>query len=382
MADLVGNLNGTGNLDGTITVLGKIEQQVGSVGLNLLGQLAQQKLGAAGTQIQGLTQLADAAYSAFIGVPNSLTGDFLVRNGTVNTDNLALANANARALAQGAANLPAWTLDMIATIFRAPDLNSPFLELGLNGLLDAPNTKFKGFQPVSAPTGTDLLQQVIPGTTGGETTSPGGILQQVIPGTAPAPSGTQPAPGTQPGVLPQVLPGILGTGTQGETAPQPGSPGATGTAAPTEEAVPQPEPGVVPQPEPEVAPQPGAEVVPLPEPEVVPQPEPEVVPQPEPEIVPQPEPEIVPQPETGTEAVPQPDGGAAVPGASGLDQPAAPAESGATTETPPEMAPADDGSGGGVPGSGGAAPGDGGVQPGAEQQPLNNLLQNLIQPSQ
>ncbi len=336
MADFVGNLNGTGNLDGTITVLGKVEQQVGSVGLNLLGALAQQKLGAAGTQIQGLTQLADSAYSAFIGVPNSLTGDFLVRNGTVNTDNLALANANARAIAQGAANLPAWTMDMIATIFRAPDLNAPFLELSLNGLLDSPNTKFKGFAPVSAaPTGTDLLQQVLPGTTGGATTtSPGGILQQVLPGTTGGATTTQPAPG---GTLQQVLPGILGTGTQGgtQTPPLPGAPGATGTTAPIEESVPQPDTGT----------------------------------------------QVIPQPDTGTETLPQPDtGGSMAPGATGTDMPAAPADSGASSEVPPPVE--NGGSSDAAPGSGGAAPGGSGVQPGTDQQqPMNNLLQNLIQPS-
>ena len=341
MADLVGNLNGTGNLDGTITVLGKIEQQVGSVGLNLLGALAQQKLGAAGTQIQGLTQLADSAYSAFIGVPNSLTGDFLVRNGTVNTDNLALANANARAIAQGAANLPAWTMDMIATIFRAPDLNAPFLELSLNGLLDSPNTKFKGFAPVSAaPTGTDLLQQVLPGTTGGATTtSPGGILQQVLPGT------TGGATTTQPAARRHAAAGAAGDPRHRHARRHPdavpGAPGATGTAAPIEESVPQ----------------------------------------------------------TGHRHA----GDAGIGRASTHRTPAPrpcrsrtladrwrrapPAPTcrrrrptmARRTKSPPVE---NGGSSDAAPGSGGAAPGGGGVQPGTDQQqPLNNLLQNLIQPS-
>lgn len=185
MNELINNLNGNGNLNGNITVLSKIEQQVGSVGLNLLGSLAQQKLGGVGTQIQGLTQVADTAYRAFTGVPNSLTGDFLIRNGKVTTDNLALANANARALAQGAADLPDWTLDFLATVFRAPDLNQPFLQLNLNGLLDAPNTKFKAFQGTnaSAPAASDLLQQVLPSGTGNSgAQKPSTIWQQILPG--------------------------------------------------------------------------------------------------------------------------------------------------------------------------------------------------------
>lgn len=326
MYDLVNNLNGAGNLDGTITVLGKIEQQVGSVGLNLLGSLAQDKLGAAGSAIQGLTQVADAAYRAFIGVPNSLTGDFQIHNGEVNTDNLALANSNARALAQGVADLPDWTMDMIATIFRAPDLNAPFLELTLDGLLNAPNTKFKAFQSTSAPSGGDLLQQVIPGVTG-------------------SPDGT----GTQPGgVLQQVIPGILGGGQQGGGA-QPAEPGAPGSL--------------------------GTEVVPdeMPMPEGVPESVPE-------QIVPEAVPEQAPG-AAGTEVAPAPEETSVpetVPAEIAPEQ--APA-----LEAAPEETPAPEGEPGQAPipaEDSGAAPGSGGAEPGATaepgQAPMNNLLQNLI----
>ena len=237
MAELVSNLNGNGNLNGNITVLSKIEQQVGSVGLNLLGSLAQQKLGGVGTQIQGLTQVADTAYRAFTGVPNSLTGDFLIRNGKVTTDNLALANANARALGQGAADLPAWTLDFLATIFRAPDLNQPYLQLNLNGLLDAPNTKFKGFQGTnaSAPAATDLLQQVLPsgtGTNGAQ--KPAGIWQQILPGVlGTGQSGGGSGTGT-PAPVPSVnIPGVTVPDNATTTAPTGNEPGAAGvTTAP------------------------------------------------------------------------------------------------------------------------------------------------------
>ncbi len=352
MYDLVNNLNGSGNLDGTITVLGKIEQQVGSVGLNLLGNLAQQKLGGAGSAIQGLTQVADAAYSAFIGVPNSLTGDFQIHNGQVNTDNLALANANARALAQGVANLPQWTMDMIATIFRAPDLNSPFLELALNGLLDAPNTKFKAFQSTSAPAGGDLLQQVIPGVTG-------------------SPDGT----GTQPGgVLQQVIPGILGGGQQGGGT-QPAAPGALGTEA-VPEAMPAPE--IAPE---EIAPEIAPETVPETVPEAVPDAVPEeALPETVPDVVPE---EVPAAPEampgaTGTEAAPAPE---EMPAPEAIPEETAPEEAqpeAAPAPEPqpePELAPVPEDQSNAAPGSGGAEPGAI-EEPG--QQPVNNLLQNLL----
>ena len=91
--------------------------------------------------------------------------------------------------------------------------------------------------------------------------------------------------------------------------------------------------------------------------------------------------QVIPQPDTGTGILPQPDtGGSMAPGATGTDLPAAPADSGASNEVPPPVE--NGGSSDAAPGSGGAPPGGGGVQPGTDQQqPLNNLLQNLIQPS-
>jgi hypothetical protein len=113
---------------------------------------------------------------------------------------------------------------MLATIFRAPDLNQPFLQLNLNGLLDAPNTKFKGFQgtSTSAPAATDLLQQVLPsgtGSTGAQ--KPAGIWQQILPGLLGTGQGGGSGTGT-----PAPVPGAT-------TAPSSNEPGAAGlTTAP------------------------------------------------------------------------------------------------------------------------------------------------------
>jgi uncharacterized protein involved in outer membrane biogenesis len=264
MNELINSLNGNGNLNGNITVLSKIEQQVGSVGLNLLGSLAQQKLGGVGTQIQGLTQVADTAYRAFTGVPNSLTGDFLIRDGKVTTDNLALANANARALAQGAADLPDWTIDFLATVFRAPDLNQPFMQLNLNGLLDSPNTKFKAFQGTnaSAPAASDLLQQVLPSGTG-NSTKPSNIWQQILPGVlgtggsgggsgtgtpAAVPNGNEPGAGGVNAAPVTSAPPATAAPPVTNTPPandnssaEPGAAGATGTPTVTDPPPAQPD---------------------------------------------------------------------------------------------------------------------------------------------
>jgi uncharacterized protein involved in outer membrane biogenesis len=264
MNELINSLNGNGNLNGNITVLSKIEQQVGSVGLNLLGSLAQQKLGGVGTQFQGLTQVADTAYRAFTGVPNSLTGDFLIRDGKVTTDNLALANANARALAQGAADLPDWTIDFLATVFRAPDLNQPFMQLNLNGLLDSPNTKFKAFQGTnaSAPAASDLLQQVLPSGTGNNT-KPSNIWQQILPGVlgtggsgggsgtgtpAAVPNGNEPGAGGVNAAPVTSAPPATAAPPVTNTPPandnssaEPGAAGATGTPTVTDPPPAQPD---------------------------------------------------------------------------------------------------------------------------------------------
>ncbi|MFZ5790762.1 MAG: AsmA family protein [Pseudomonadota bacterium] len=367
MAELVGSLNGNGNLAGTITVLSKVEQTVGSVGLNLLGSLAQKKLGSVGTQLQGLTQVADAAYRAFTGVPNSLTGDFQIQNGQIKTDNLALANANARALARGTADLPAWTLDLLATVFRAPDLNQPFLELSLNGVLDSPNTKFKGFQGAAAPAPGDLLQQVLPDATGG------GDQQQQQPGG---------------GFLQKILPGMLGEPPGGESgAPAPAQPpsgaepGAAGVEAPSTEAPPAPpeQPAAPSQPSaPASAPpaEPGAAGVEAPSTELPPaQPEQPAAPS-QPSETPA-APTGTPPAEPGTTGVETPPAGAESP-APADTQPAQP--SATVPPTPTDTPPTEPGASGvGQPATDqNSTPSPAGQQGGA----LNKLLQGILQQPQ
>jgi uncharacterized protein involved in outer membrane biogenesis len=386
MAELVSNLNGNGNLNGNITVLSKIEQQVGSIGLNLLGSLAQQKLGAAGTQIQGLTQIADTAYRAFTGVPNSLTGDFLIRNGKVTTDNLALANANARALAQGAADLPAWTLDLLATIFRAPDLNQPYLQLNLNGLLDSPNTKFKGFQGTnaSAPAASDLLQQVLPSGTGTNgTQKPTGIWQQILPGVlGTGQSGGGSGTGT-PAPVPSVnIPGVTVPESATTTAPTGNEPGAAGvTTAPetTAPAITAPATTIPETTAPAItAPETTAPATTIPE-TAAPATTGPATTIPE-TTAPATTAPVTTQPDTTTP--PAANGSSTTePGAAGATgAPAAtetaPAQPDTTTEEP-----AGEPGAGGVDGTGGSSPNN--LQPSQQSNPINQLLQGILQqPSQ
>lgn len=335
-AEMVEGLNGTGQIAGTVTVLTQVEQQVGSALLDLLGKEV--------AQVKGLTDTLGGVLSAFVGSPNTLSGDFIVSNGVVTTENTQLENATARLLAQGSADLGAWTMDMLANLFRLPS-DSPYLAVGLNGVLDSPNIKLSGNAISGGGAAGGLggaLQQVVPGPSGeggGTTTEPGGglggALQQIIPGldrtetapgtpagsdaatpeapasqtapqgdapaTTPAPAPAEPAPGpalaepeAAPAPAPEAAPAPDTSEPEAATpAPAEATPeAAPAEAAPTETAPTEAAPA--PEATPDAAPEPAPETTPQPEPEAAPQTEPEAIPQPEPEAVPQPEPEASP----------------------------------------------------------------------------------------
>ena len=376
MAEMMEGVSGTGNVGGTITVLTQTEQQVGSALLNILGTKVK--------EIKGLTDTVDTVFSAFAGSPSTLSGDFIVADGVLDTQNTQLENASARLLAQGQADLGAWTMDMLANIFRLPS-DSPYLTVGLNGVLDAPNAKFTGG-----------------GLSGGTSGAAGGVLQQIVPGlSGESGTGTTTAPGgALGGVLQQVIPGL--NGQQGESAttaptttPESTAPGALGTevapeavpeAAPVPEVAPAPEAATAPaEAAPEVAPAPAEEAAPVVIPEEPAQTMPEAAPDAAPEAVPEAAPAEAAPGAAGTEPAPAPE---AAPEAAPESAPAeaAPApEETAPTYIPPEeeAAPAEGQSdasepGSAEPGAAGTEPGAGGSEPGTAQ-PLEELLPNLLQ---
>jgi uncharacterized protein involved in outer membrane biogenesis len=358
MAELMEGLQGDGKIDGSITVLSRAEQQIGSALLGILGQQVK--------QLQGFTDSINAVYSAFTGAPNALTGTFNINRGVLNTQDLSLANERARALASGDADIARWTLDMLANIYSMQHPEQPFMVVDLDGPLDGPNPRFTGnafargtdqSQGVfGAQSPEDIFGGLIPGLPGGEggAAVPGtgegglpGIVEGILPGiggeAAPG-TGGEAAPG---GVTAEPLPD-LGDALPGEAAPgdaaegealaeQPAEGAAPGEVAPPADSVtPEIEPAPAEQPaEPEApaveaAPQEPESAVPTPpekpeaptdfgaapaveEPtlEPVPEAQPEPVPEPVPETVIQPEiqavPEAEPQPEPVPEAQPQPE---------------------------------------------------------------------------
>jgi uncharacterized protein involved in outer membrane biogenesis len=371
LAELMEGLNGTGNVGGTITVLTQTEQQVGSALLNILGTKVK--------EIKGLTDTVDTVFSAFAGSPSTLSGDFIVTNGVLDTENTQLANASAKLLAQGQADLGAWTMDMLANIFRLPS-DSPYLTVGLNGVLNAPNAKFTGGG--------------LSGGTGGTT---GGVLQQIVPGlSGESGSGTTTAPGgALGGVLQQVIPGL--NGQQGESAatsptttPDSTAPGALGTevapeAVPAPEAAPVPE--VAPAPEAATAPAEAApEVAPAPAEEpavVIPEEPAQTTPEAAPEAVPEAAPAEAAPGATGTEPAPAAEvAPEAAPEAAPAEAAPAPEETAPVFIPPDEEVPAEPGAaepGAAEPGVEGVAPGAGGTEPGADQSGLEQLLPGQTQ---
>ena len=174
MADLVGGLQGNGKVDGSITVLCQVEQQVGSALLGILGQQVK--------QLQGFTESVNAVYSAFTGSPNALNGTFDINQGVLNTQDLSLTNNRARLLATGDANIAAWTMDMIANIFSQEYPDQPYLSIDLDGPMDGPNTKFSGN---AFARGSDELQ----GAFGNQ--SPTDIFNGIIPGLPGSEGGSE-----------------------------------------------------------------------------------------------------------------------------------------------------------------------------------------------
>jgi hypothetical protein len=392
-------LDGSGNVDGTIKVLTSTQQAIGSALLGVLGQQVQ--------QLRGITDTVNALFAGFTGRDNSLTGDFIVTDGVLQTDNARLANEAASLLGQGTADIGNWTMDMLAEIYRQQTGDAPFMALDLTGPLGGPNVALRegaGVTPEGVtPTGLGLVEQVLPGMGTGEGTTEdgiGGLIQDIIPGAdEDVPAGE---------VIDPDAPGAEGLTTVApdETTETGAEPAAD---AIEEEIVPEAEPGAEtdavepiveeqPAEEPAVDEQPAAEVEPgseglATEPEA----EPELAPAEEP-VVEEPvaeEPAVEEQPAAEEPATEEPATEEA-PGASGLTtepvEPAAeetvPAEEPAIEETPGASGtitePAAD------PSAEPAAPGSDGVAPGAEplpetqsqdgtgEDPAQQLLQGIL----
>ncbi|HUL07072.1 MAG TPA: AsmA family protein [Candidatus Acidoferrum sp.] len=251
MAEVMNALQGTGKVDGTVTVLGKVEQMVGAAALSVLGQQLTKMTGV--QQVQNMTDYINASYQAFVGRPNALNGNFTIARGVLNTQDTSFANDQAKALISGDANLGAWTIGMLVNVFSMQFPDQPCLTVDLLGILDSPTPKPRsgggcGSNGSASGTGTtaapfgglnpqDLFSTIVPGLQGPTGTSQG--TGPAAPGDiVPDLSGGQ-ARQSQPGAPDLNAP--LAPGAQQEQAPA--APVAGEQAAPAGEQQPGLQPG-------------------------------------------------------------------------------------------------------------------------------------------
>jgi uncharacterized protein involved in outer membrane biogenesis len=161
-AEMIESLNGKGTLGGSVRLLTKVEQQVGAAALDLLGQKVK--------QLRGVTDVVGGAFNDFVGSNNTLSGDFVIRRGVLETQNTTLANPRAKAVTHGTVNLPAYTLNTATDVIRGQSAQ-PYITVALTGPADGPNVKISGAGFASGGAGGSPLQN-----------GAGGLLQQVAPG--------------------------------------------------------------------------------------------------------------------------------------------------------------------------------------------------------
>ena len=244
MADIMRSLNGTGDLGGSVMIIGKVEQQIGSALLGVLGQKVK--------QVQGITSAVNGILSSYTGVDNQLSGTFDIKQGVLNTQDFAFVNPKARGTAKGDFDIGGWAMNMLVDLF-GQDAQEAFMSIALDG----PMTPTPRFATNGAAGATGLM-----GLTQQGAFNPAGLVEEIpgigklpgignlLGGQQPAGSATQPGVnvpgvGNVPGVNVPGLGGLLG-GNKKQQQPQQTAPGAVepgaalpGTGqAPAEQQVP------------------------------------------------------------------------------------------------------------------------------------------------
>jgi hypothetical protein len=188
MADIMRSLNGSGDLDGSVMIIGKVEQQIGSALLGVLGQKVK--------QVQGITSAVNGILQSYTGVDNQLSGTFDIKQGVLNTQDFAFTNPKARGTAKGDFDIGGWAMNMLIDLFGA-DTQEAFMSIGLDG----PMTPTPRFATNGAAGATGLM-----GLTQQGAFNPAGLVEGIpgigkLPGIGSLLGGQQPAGGTtQPGV--------------------------------------------------------------------------------------------------------------------------------------------------------------------------------------
>ncbi len=134
-AAIVRSLTGNGDLDGSMMIIGKVEQQVGSVLLGVLGQKVK--------QVRGIADSINGVLSSYTGVDNQLSGTFDIAKGIFNTQDFAFTNPKARGTAKGQVDIGAWAINMLVDLF-GQQAEQAFMSINLTGPVNNPTPAFSG----------------------------------------------------------------------------------------------------------------------------------------------------------------------------------------------------------------------------------------------
>jgi uncharacterized protein involved in outer membrane biogenesis len=249
-ADIVRSLSGKGDLNGTVMIIGKIEQTVGSALLGVLGQKVK--------AVQGVADSINGVLSSYTGIDNKLSGTFDIAQGVLNTQDTAFSNPKARGTAKGKVDLGQWTMNMLVDLYgsaTASASDKAFMSVNLDGPVNSPKPSFSsnGAAPSSSGVpGLNIPGLNIPGlggtgatgTTGTQVpaaTGVGGTAGAAIGGAVGGGSGSA-VGGAAGGLLNDLLGGKSKKKTKDKNAapaaPAAAEPGAAGTAAPAQQSAP------------------------------------------------------------------------------------------------------------------------------------------------
>ncbi|HWT96327.1 MAG TPA: AsmA-like C-terminal region-containing protein, partial [Terriglobales bacterium] len=156
-AELVRSLTGQGNLDGTMMIIGQVEQQMGSALLGVLGQKVK--------AVQGISDTINGVLGNFTGVDNALKGSFNVTKGVLDTQDFTFTNPKARGTGKGQIDLSSLAFSpMLIDLFNG-NAEKAFMSINLQGPLGSPRPSFasNGAAGASGILGVDPNGQVQPG---------------------------------------------------------------------------------------------------------------------------------------------------------------------------------------------------------------------------
>jgi len=166
---VLATLNGKGSISGQIRVLTTKEEQTAAVAGGLISSL----LGNMMREVQPFTDIFGVMLESFGNRPAKLSGEYFMTNGVIRTEAVVLDSGSARVVTRGSADIPAWKIDAIASVYQGKG-TVPFVTATLSGPLDTPNIKLGGneLKRRNNMTQVNPLEKLLPKLLGGTQLQP------------------------------------------------------------------------------------------------------------------------------------------------------------------------------------------------------------------